>query len=211
MATKLGIYNQALEALGDSVPLASLSEDRSARRALDVVWDNGLLDFCLEQGLWGFATRSQMMTASTSIIPSFGPQYAFELPDDFVGVNSIWIDNMMITPLDWYQGPEAGVIYCNYDTIYIKYTSNAPTYGGNLAAFPQSYQQYVASVLAKQAEPFITNSPTMNAKLDKDQQKAKLTALNWDKRNKPRENLPLGNWTKARLGTWGLWGRANTY
>ena len=211
MATKLGIYNQALQALGDSVPLLSLSENRSARRALDVVWDNGLLDFCLEQGEWGFAIRSQMMTASTEIIPQFGPQYAFELPDDFKGLDSVWIDEMMITPLEFYQGPEAGIIYCNYDTIYIKYVSNDPQYGGNIANFPQSYQNYVSSVLAAKAEPFITNSLAINDKLGKSQERSKMTALNWDKRNKPRENLPMGNWVKSRLGTWGLWGRSNTY
>lgn len=208
MATKLGIYNQALMALGDSVPLASLSENRAARRFLDIAWDNGALDYCLEQGLWGFATRSQKLTFSTSIIPSFGYQYAFELPDDFMGLNSAWIDDRFYTALNPYNGPEASIIYCDYATIYIKYVSNSINYGGNLSAFPQSFAQYLANYLAFQAQPLITNSLTVDDALDKAQQKAKLTALNWDKRNKPREDLPIGNWTKARIGTTGLWGRS---
>ena len=207
MATKLGIYNKALVALGDSVPLASLAENRTARRTLDVVWDNGVLDYCLEQGLWSFATRSQEITTSTTIVPAFGYQYAFEVPTDFMGMNSIWTDARFQSALEVYA-IEANVIYADYGTIYLKYVSNASTYGGNLARLPGTFGDYVSSRLAFEAEPLITNSLAVNQKLDKQQQGALLTALNRDKRDKPRENLPIGNWTKARMGygrVWGAW------
>lgn len=194
-------------ALGDGVPLASLSENRSARRFLDLVWDNGVLNYCLEQGLWGFATRSQEMTFSSSIDPAFGYQYAFQLPDDYCGLNSVWIDERFQTALNPYNGPEAGVIYCDYEKIYLKYVSNAINYGGNLGALPECFADYVSARMAYKAQPLITNSLSMDANLDKAQEKAKLTALNWDKRSKPRQDLPLGNWTKARIGSNGLWGR----
>jgi hypothetical protein len=209
MATKLGTYNKALTALGDAVPLASLSENRAARRFLDVIWDNGVVNYCLEQGLWGFATRSQKITASTTIIPAFGFKYAFELPNDFLGINSIWIDERFQTALNPYNGPEAGVIYCDYDPLYLKYVSNSSTYGGNLATWTESFADYVALRLAFEAQPLITNSLNVDENLDRAQQSAKLTALNLDKRSKPREDLPMGNWAKARIGNGGIWGRGN--
>jgi hypothetical protein len=208
MATKLGTYNKSLIALGDGVPLASLSENRAARRFLDQVWDNGVVNYCLEQGLWGFATRSKELTASTTINPAFGFQYAFEMPDDFCGLNSLWTDARFQSALRIYDF-EAGIIYCDFGTIYIKYVSNAPTYGGNIAKWPEVFSDYVGVRMAFEAQPLITNSLNVDANLDKAQQSAKLTALNWDKRNKAREDLPIGNWTKARLGydrIWGAWG-----
>ena len=51
MATKLSIYNGAAALLGET-PLASLSEDRSVRYWLDRAWDDGVIDYCLEQGQW---------------------------------------------------------------------------------------------------------------------------------------------------------------
>ena len=207
MATKLGIYNKALIALGDAVPLASLSENRLARRVLDQVWDNGVVNYCLEQGLWSFATRSIEITKSTTIIPAFGFQYAVEVPSDFCGLNSIWTDARFQNPLRVYN-IEAGIIYSDFDTLYLKYVSNASNYGSNIAKWPEVFADYVGQRMAFEAQPLITNSLNVDANLDKAQQSAKLTALNWDKRSKQREDLPIGNWTKARTGynrVWGVW------
>lgn len=91
MTDKLKLYNGALAILGET-PLASLSEDRAARYWLDRAWADGVVDYCLEQGQWHFATRTQQLTQSTSIIPAFNSwNFAFQLPDDFFGLNSLWL------------------------------------------------------------------------------------------------------------------------
>ena len=81
MTSKLTLFNGALRLLGER-RLASLTEDRPARRYLDDAWDDGLVDDALEQGFWNFATRTVQMTASTSVEPEFGYRYAFQKPDD---------------------------------------------------------------------------------------------------------------------------------
>jgi hypothetical protein len=199
MATKLGIYNKALISLGDGVPLASLSENRSARRTLDQIWDNGLVNYCLQQGLWGFATRTMEMTPSTSIVPSFGYTHAYEIPSDFMGLNSLWTDARCENPLERYA-IETGIIYTDWSSIFLKYVSSSETYGGNLARWPESFSDYVTSRMAFEASPIITKNSQTTAQLDKGQTVAKLVALNNDKRDKPRQNLPMGNFAKARLG-----------
>lgn len=199
MATKLSIYNGALALLGET-PLTSLSENRSARYWLDRSWDNGLVDYCLEQAQWSFATRTLEMTYSTSIVPAFGFKYAFEIPLDFIQLNSLWVDPWCQNPLDTYFF-EASVIYASSDTIYMKYVSNDENYGGNLARWPQTFTRYVQCRLAGLAQPNISNSDNTQAKLDKFEDNALLMAKNMDKRLKPKDTLPLGNWTKSRIGT----------
>jgi len=198
MATKLGTYNKALIALGDSVPLASLSENRAARRFLDQVWDNGVVNYCLEQGFWSFATRSTKIPFSTTIIPAFGFKYAFELPNDFCAINGVWTDDKFNCILEIYD-MEAGIIYCDYDTIYIKYVSNAATYGGNLARWSEAFGDWVGLRMAFEAQPLITNSLNVDSNLDTAQQVAKLHALNLDKRNKAKQKIPVGSWVNARF------------
>lgn len=198
MATKLSIYNGALALLGET-PLSSLSEDRAARYWLDKAWDNGLIDYCLEQGQWYFATRSQKITQSTTIIPAYGYKYAFEIPDDFIGVIAVWLDSFFKVPLEDYQ-IQSGVIYSAFDTIYLQFISNSSTYGGNLARFPKSFEKYVQAEFALLAEPSITNSLSVNARIEREVIKRKRTAKNSDKRDKPEDVLPLSRWTKSRIG-----------
>ncbi len=198
MATKLSIYNGALAILGET-PLASLSEDRSARYWLDRAWDNGIVDDCLEQGQWAFATRSQKITNSTSITPAFGYRYAFEIPDDFKGLIGIWTDDYFSDQLEKYFY-EADVIYCDYDTIYIKFVSNAATYGYNLARWTQVFSKYVEHHLAVESEPNISNNPSLKAKLETQETSKLIAAKNFDKRNKQRKKMEAGTWVSSRSG-----------
>jgi len=208
MATKLSLYNGALALLGET-PLSSLSEDRPARHWLDRSWDNGVLDFCLEQGQWNWATRSTKITYSTTIIPAYGPKYAYEVPSDFKGINSVWIDENFTAALEGYI-IEAGVIYSNWDVIFLKYVSNAATYGGNLAKFPEVFAKYVEARLANEAQPNITNSDSVFRRVEVAERTALAQAKNSDKRDKPLDRLPLGNWTRSRLGG-NPWGYNNNH
>lgn len=206
MATKLTIYNGALLLLGEP-PISSLAEDRNARYYLDKAWDNdnGLVNYCLQQGQWYFATRSQQITYSTTIIPAYGYRYAFEIPDDFMGIYAIWTDAFFKSSLDDYQ-IAAGIIYTDIDTIYLQFISNASTYGGNLARWPASFARYAQAELALLVEPLITNSQSTNNKIIKAVEQRKSTAKNNDKRDKPKDTLPLGAWAQSRL-----WGRPYGY
>ena len=82
-ASQLGLYNAALgRHLGERT-LASLTENREPRRALDAVYSE-VLDECLEAGYWKHARRTVQLTASNSMTPQFGYNYAFDVPADSV-------------------------------------------------------------------------------------------------------------------------------
>lgn len=196
MATKLSLYNGALSLLGET-PLSSLAEQRPVRYWLDRAWDDGLINYCLEQGQWNWATRSTKITKSTSIIPAYGYSCAFEVPNDFMGMNSLWMDPFFKVALTEYY-IEANIIYCEFDTIFLKYVSNAATYGGNLARWPETFTEYVQTRLAGKAQANVSNSLNIDATIENKEAKALATAKNRDKRDKPKDTLPIGNWTQAR-------------
>lgn len=197
MATKLQIYNGALRRLGNPL-LISLAQETSSRRYLDNVWDEGLMDFVLDRGKWSFAKRTLRISFSTTLIPQFGLRYAFPQPDDFVKLVGIWIDSRARVPLLNYQY-ERGVFYADQDHIFLQYVSNDPTYGGNIAVWPNAFTQYVQTYMALQVEPFITNNIRMNNELEKDLIIAERMALTSDGLNKPIQINPIGTWNRARL------------
>ena len=96
MATQLAVYQEALEHLGER-PLASLSEDREPRRALDAAWDT-TLTYCLEQGFWNWAMRSVEIEPEPAIEPAFGYQAAFSKPTD-------WLRTYVVSANDTFDPP----------------------------------------------------------------------------------------------------------
>lgn len=197
MATKLQIYNGALRRLGNPT-LASLSDVNPGRYACDSVWDEGFVDFVLDRGKWSFAQRTEKITFSTTIVPAFGPCYAFQQPIDFIKLVGFWQDDWERVPYFQYKY-EAGVFYTDREDIVITYVSNDPKYGGNFSSWPNAFSQYAQTYMALQIEPMITNSKTMNDELEDDLLKAERMALTSDGLNKPIQVSPTGSWGRARL------------
>src|SRR4051812_14499694 len=80
MATdRLKIYNGALLICGER-SLATLTENREPRRLLDQVWQEGGVQYCLEQGQWKFAMCASKFEADTSYTAQFGYTNRFQKP-----------------------------------------------------------------------------------------------------------------------------------
>lgn len=194
MTTKLSLYNGALRVLGER-KLASLSEDRLPRRLLDDVWDDGAVDYCLGQGDWTFATRTQMLEASNAIDPDFGYQYAFEKGSDWVETIAICSDEYFQNGILRYSD-ETDIIYCDLDTIYVKFTSNNSSYGGDYSLWPETFIDYVETYLASQICRTLQQKDFDEKKLERVLREAK----NKDMKRKPPQVLPLGVLASSRLG-----------
>lgn len=206
--SKLSTYNGILRLLGQR-KLASLSEECLSRRTLDDIWDDGLVDYCLSQGQWSFATRASILDASTSIVPDFGYRYAFELPDDFQGLIAICFDEYFKGPIIEYN-LEAGVIYCDNDEIYIKYVSNDENYGGDFSLWSTSFSDFVKTKGALDSCEIITKSTTKVDKLEKSLEKMRKIAQNNDLRNKPPVRPSSGSWINSRVNSGRQYDRTNT-
>lgn len=200
--SQLSIYNGALGHL-KSRELASLTEARESRRVLDRIWNGGLVDACLEQGLWTFAMRTAQIDYSPSVAPDFGYPYAFEQPDDYIRIAGISADEFFSDPLTRYAD-EAGYWFSDIQTIYVRFVSNASTYGGDLSRWPQSFNMFVEAYMAWKACPRISGSDVKVADLEKTMRKLRSDARSKDAMKQPVAFPPRGSWSRARHGGCGV-------
>lgn len=197
MASKLGLYNQALGHLEER-KLASLTEGREARRVLDDYWDT-VVKYCLEQGFWNFAMRAIQSDSSTSISPTFGYSYAFSKPSDWVRTLSVSTSETFNPPLLDYVD-EPNIWYANCDPLFVKYVSNDNAYGMDLSIWPETFAYYVSLRLARLSCKRITSSDSLKNSLATDEKGAKADALSKDAMNEPPGFPPTGSWVNSRSG-----------
>lgn len=204
--TRLKLYNTALFHLGER-NLASLSENRLPRRLLDHLWDNGVVDYCLEQKQWKFATRSVMLDSDPSMSQEFGFQYGFAKPSDCLRTVAFCSDEYFDQPITRYSD-EAGYWFADTDPVYVKYVSNDSQYGGDLSLWPKSFEFYVASHMAAEICLGLNQAETKQAALKKMTDDLLKRAASKDAMDGPTQSLPSGSWVGSRGGRGGE-GRGN--
>ena len=197
--TKLKLYNNALVVHLGERKLSSLTENREPRRALDDVWDNGAVDYCLQQGLWNFASRSVMIDYDPDVTPDFGFDYAFTIPTDFIRIIKITSDEDMKSSIQDYK-EERGYWFTNHQTIYVEYISNDSSYGGDLSRWPETFTKFVEAHLAQRICKRITNSVADSEDLEKVVRKKLVDARSKDAMDEGTKFAPRGSWSTARTG-----------
>jgi len=200
MATdQLSLYNLALTVYLGERRLASLTENREPRRALDDVWTGGggAVKACLEQGHWKFAQRTSKIDYTASIAPTFGYRYGFTIPSDQVRVSKMCSDEYLNEPLLHYAD-EAGVWYSDIQTIYVSYVSSHASFGGDMSLWPESFTNFVACYLAQRIATRITGTETKEEKLTKKCQTLLVDARSKDAMQGPTQFTPSGSWVRAR-------------
>ena len=198
MTSQLSLYNGALTILGEH-QLADLTENREPRHKLDTIWANDLRRRVLQHGQWNFASRAAQLSASADITPSFGYQFAFPKPDDFVRTMAVCYDEYFNIPVTRYND-EAKVWFCDTDPIYVKYVSKDTEWGFDLSLWPENFSEYVEHYMAKKVAPRITgldfNSNELEAKMKRALRDAKAT----DAMESPAKFPPQGGWARSRQG-----------
>lgn len=148
-ASKLNLYNQALMLLGQR-QLSSETEDRPARYYLDTAYDTGV-DYCLEIVQPVFASKVVALNSPTVTVGnSLENEHA--LPSDYVSMVMAYSDaelDNVITRLV----TTGKSIQCDYDTVYLRYTSNAQTFTDWSASFERVVAAYLAREIAVKVTP----------------------------------------------------------
>lgn len=209
MPSKLSLYNGALAVLGEE-KLASVTENRAPRRALDTVYDGDGIKTCLELGQWKFAMRTVQLTYSPSVDPDFGLQYAFDKPDDFVRTAGVCSDEFFLSPLggnDYVD--EAEYWFANIDTLYVRYVSDDAAYGMNLSRWPQNFVRYVENYFASRTCKIITGAEFTDKQM-REMDRVLTQAQATDALAEGTKPIPHGSWTNARTGGYGRWSSGNT-
>ena len=198
MPSKLTIANGALRLLGER----SLSQNeltngsREPARLFNTIWADGGLDACLEAGMWKFAKRTVMLDTTPSVASTFGYQYAFEKPEDFVRIIGVWQDEMLTTPYIDYR-EEGGFWWATRETMFVAYVSNDAAFGLDYSLWPQSFVKFAQAHFAAEMAGPVSDKAQELAKF----RKQYLTeALSRDAMADPTRLVPAGAWARARWG-----------
>lgn len=198
MATKLGLYNQALLAIG-SQRLTALTDAEERRYRLDDCYDNVLAE-CLESGQWNFATKAVEIQSEDSIEPTFGYSYAFLIPSDLANLTGISSSETFNPPLDRYS-EEVGYWWADVDPIYVQYVSSDSDYGGDLTAWTPSYERYVYLTLAERVCMALTEGDAKFQAVMQMAKKAKRDAMANDAMGQSAPVVRAGSWVSSRFSS----------
>jgi len=198
MTDKLSLWNGALAALGES-RLVTVTDNVEARYILSDIWDRDALETLLRAGQWNFAGRTAMLDYSPSITPSFGYQFAFPKPDDFVRTMKVCHDEYYDMPLLRYQD-EANVWFTDISVLYVQYVSNDTQWGADMSLWPEDFTRWAELWLALQAAPVITHSDGVYERLARQEDELRRRAKNGDAMEEPSTIPPEGRWSRARRG-----------
>jgi hypothetical protein len=187
-------------------PIASLSEPVKARRSLDVVWDDNGVRYCLEQGQWQFAMRTERIDHDPDVSVEFGYQFAFNKPDDWVLTSAFCSDERFHCPLPLYHD-ETDFWYSDTDPVYVRYVSDDAAYGGDLSRWPSTFCDYVATYFASKTVLDISASRDILAEITRPRtgllDRALLKAKNRAAMTQGAQRAAPGAWVMARAGNHG--------
>ena len=198
MTDKLSLYNGALNILGER-KLADLTENREPRYKLDDIWDNNLRERVLQHGQWNFAARAVQLEFSPSTTPSFGYQFAFDKPTDFIRTMMVCYDEYFNIPITRYSD-EASWWFCDADAIFVKYVSKDTQWGFDYTLWPGNFVEYVEHYLAMKVAPRLTGIDLSNNEMKRITEHALLLAKSTDARESAAKFPPKGGWANSRRG-----------
>lgn len=198
-SSKLLLYQGACQAVGTR-RLASLTENQLSRRELDSVFERGGIKQCLSMAQWKFAIRAQRLDYDPDVEPDFGLRRAFAKPSDWTRTAAVCSDEYYSEPIIHTNiADEAGFWFCDLDTIYVKYVSDDPQFGGDYSLWPENFGAVVEGFFAKEVCLRLTNDKSLKEILDRDFEASLMKAKNTDAMDEGTKFPPLGSWSRARL------------
>jgi len=198
MTDKLSIYNGALNIIGER-RLANVTENRESRFKLDDIFDNDFKNRILQMGQWNFAARSVKIPASTTVTPTFGFEFAFPKPDDFVRTMRIAFDDFFKQPITRYND-ESQFWFMNEEEIFVQYVSNDIQFGGDFSLWPFNFTEMAEHYLAYKVAPRLTGLDLTATELLGKWKMALREAKAVDGMEAPARWAPQGAWASSRQG-----------
>ncbi|MBV8663845.1 MAG: hypothetical protein JO107_12140 [Hyphomicrobiales bacterium] len=194
-ATQIGVFNKALRHLEER-KLLTLNENRESLRYLSDEWSDAI-EYCLYQGFWNFGMREQELTPDANQAPNFGFQYCFTKPADWVRTFQL-SDNENYNPLLRRYADQNNIWYADVYPIYVRFISNDPNFGLNMALWTPGFVEYLAARLARLCGPRLKQAQDKVEALERIEEKALKVARGTDAMDLPPGETPVGTWVQAR-------------
>jgi hypothetical protein len=150
-------------------------------------------------GQWKFASRSVQLDSTPSFTPSFGYEFAFDKPLDFVRLTGLTSDEFFQNPITRISD-EANWWFASIDPIYVRYVSDDVAYGMDYSLWPPNFEEFVEHYLAYKVAPTITGLSTDNTMLYRLYQRKLSEAKATDAMDGPMKFPNQGSWSRARQG-----------
>jgi len=198
MTDKLSIYNGALSILGER-RLTDLTENREPRYKLDDVWDNNFVKRVLQMGQWQFAQRTVKLDSSPSVTPSFGYQYGFDGPTDWLRTMGVCYDEYFQLPITRYSR-EGAWWFCDTDPIYVKYVSDDSQFGGDFSLWTHNFTEMAEHYMAYKVGPRLIGLDADETNLMRKWKHWLAEAKAVDAMEDPAKFPPRGGWSRSRQG-----------
>lgn len=191
MASETSICNAALQLIKNSRQIADRTEGTKEANACDVIFDE-LRDAMLEMHTWSFA-KKRVQLARISDAPSFGWDYAYELPSDCLRVLGVY-DNSDARGKVAYS-LEDGTLMTDATSIFLTYVRRLADPNQMSATFRIALSKLLASRLAVT----LTASPSLSAEMYKQFLDQDLpTAKSADSMQAFPKTLPESDWVTCR-------------
>ncbi|PJF23518.1 MAG: hypothetical protein CUN56_00530 [Phototrophicales bacterium] len=199
MADKLSLFNGALvEYLGER-PLVSLNDNRAALRVLNAVYDDGFVRSILKEHPWDFALRDTKIDYNPSYSSSFTDgEYIFTVPSDLVRINAVSTSYSFYDSIDYTITGDK--LIAAAEELYIRYISDADSYGGDLSLWPQYAIDYAKVLLASKACVAINGDFALAKDLGNRARRALPKAESLDAANRPMRKKRYSSWVRSRGG-----------
>lgn len=150
--TQLAIYNKALTHIG-STRLDALTDEREERYSLDIVYDLGAVDRCLEAVKPRFATKTAVPSAAATA-GGISLAYTHTLPTNWVATVGLFSDAELTQKITRYQH-DGNTILTDYDTVYLRYVEggNAVDIADATPGFVDVLALYLAREISRTHKP----------------------------------------------------------
>lgn len=196
MATKLGIWNQALRAVRKPM-LSALTDNVETRYHLTAAWDQ-VVGECAEAGLWNFGIVTVALSYDSGVTPIPGYTYGFTKPAAWRRTIAIAPDSLFTSEADFRD--EAGKFFANITPLYLRYVSSANFADAQISLWPWSFVSLVAARLALEIAPALEVSGGGVAALEAAHIAAMRRAKNLDAMNQPTLKFREGSWIRSMRG-----------
>lgn len=199
----LAIYNDIMNLYGLD-PISSVNDDSYRKSRLDQARTAEIVEACMEDVGWHFASVSQKMFYDPSIDPEWGYQYAFERPAECHRIDGLFSDEHFRDPVKYYQEEYDSVadktfFYSSYQIMYIKYISS--DYVTDSTLWPSYFKRFVAAQMAidahagvKKQHPEIESFDVIKDHYARRRSEAKST----DAITSPPRVIAQGSWSRSR-------------
>lgn len=201
MPSETDIANVALRLVGGT-RITSLTQGTPNANAVQDIYEE-IRDHLLEFP-WNFAT-TRVKLARSATAPTFGYDYAYALPSDWVFTISIHDNDEGVGIFD-YREEQVGdqrVISTDSEDVYMVYTSKEIDTNIMSAAFRKAF----ASAIARDLAITIANSNILEDQLSKRATKDLARAKSLDAMGSFPEQRPRGSWANSRNGAGNVWFR----